>query len=1151
MNVKNLALTGVFVALLGGVVAQERLSDGTVNGSSAINQNAILELVSRNKGILHTRVALEMTTKASPMQAHVAGLMVYNTETKNDVVPGIYYNDGTKWVLASGGKATSISYNPETYEISFIDINGNPVKLDFRKIVQSNQTITTLVDNKNGTYVYTSESGVQTIINVTADVTNTFEQIINNEKVKNEIISLIKNVGGNVYYDGTKITYLTKEGDTKDISIKEIVSANETLTVLGYNKVKNQLTYQDEKGIANTVDLGTGELRYDGSKNMLTYIDAKGVAKELFLNTTNLRYDTESNALQYTNSKGLTETIGLTALVKSNETLTVLKDNGNGTFTYTNELGIPVTFDANTTKAEVADGIYTIKDGAGNVITRINTNAVGILFNNASNGLVSTNVQQAIEELLSKLNTVDSRKGTLAVSGGIAFAAGSDGSNKLLANTGIEIADGGVVNQKIADGSISTSKVASKNITAEKLTAGVGVADRLALADAAGNVTYTNLVPNSSIVGTDVTRGSDKIVLGGNPEGASLKAFSVDVDETKLSLKANQIKDGAHGQIIVADADGNGKWVIKNDVTTVLKNNGDGTFTYTNELGTPVTFDANTTKAEVVGGIYTIKDGAGNIITRINTNAVGILFNNASNDLVSTNVQQAIEELLSKLNTVDSRKGTLAVSGGIAFAAGSDGSNKLLANTGIEIADGGVVNQKIADGSISTSKVASKNITAEKLTAGVGVADRLALADAAGNVTYTNLVPNSSIVGEDVTRGSEKIVLGGNPEGASLKAFSVDVDESKLSLKANQIKGGAHGQVIVADAEGNGKWVSKNEATTVSNLSEVNRLTTTVNGTSGASVDIINSNVLSIDKNYNLLSTVNGIASTSLDLEAAVKAKQRKVNVSPIENGGIIVVGQNDDSVDDYQVGVKDAGITTSKLALEAVTSEKIMDGTIVPADIAKAGNHEMLVTGADGLPVWKPQNEFIHEIKADNGLSILSNKIQLGGALNKATTITTEKENTLAIAGLEKNAVQNTEKNSEQHLVVLGDDNVLKAVKAAMPKFFYMPSVILPTAADQIKEQQKGVIDFSGDTFSVNLYGLYADQFGMEASATKTANPTRTTKLPVLPSTELDYYITYFDSEVYLEVSISDAGVLTYKISPKADSTGSAYMNIVFAVKP
>ncbi|SKC11897.1 hypothetical protein SAMN05660841_04358, partial [Sphingobacterium nematocida] len=262
MNIKNFTLTGVFVSLVTVAAAQERLSDGTDKSGLTMNQNAILELASRNKGLLHTRIALEMTTKAAPMKDHVAGLMVFNTETRNDVVPGIYYNDGTKWVLASSGKATSISYDPRTYEISFIDINSNPVTLNFKNIIKGNETVTSLIDNGDGTYVYTSESGLKTTIDVAADVSNTFEQIVKNENVKNEIISLIKNVGGNVYYDGTKITYLTKEGDTKEISIKEIVSANETLTVLGYDKSSNQLKYTDEKGQPHVFDLGTGSLEY-------------------------------------------------------------------------------------------------------------------------------------------------------------------------------------------------------------------------------------------------------------------------------------------------------------------------------------------------------------------------------------------------------------------------------------------------------------------------------------------------------------------------------------------------------------------------------------------------------------------------------------------------------------------------------------------------------------------------------------------------------------------------------------------------------------------------------------------------------------------------------------------------------------------------
>ncbi|MBL1409528.1 collagen-like domain-containing protein, partial [Sphingobacterium faecale] len=166
MNIKNFALTGLLFSSVVVANAQQKLSDGTGDNGLTVSQNAILELVSKNKGLLHTKVALESTSKAAPMSTHVAGLMVYNTETRNDVVPGVYYNDGTKWILASGGKATSISYNPATYEISFVDVTGAPVTIDFKEVVKKNETITTLIDNGDGTITYKDEVGRETIIDL-------------------------------------------------------------------------------------------------------------------------------------------------------------------------------------------------------------------------------------------------------------------------------------------------------------------------------------------------------------------------------------------------------------------------------------------------------------------------------------------------------------------------------------------------------------------------------------------------------------------------------------------------------------------------------------------------------------------------------------------------------------------------------------------------------------------------------------------------------------------------------------------------------------------------------------------------------------------------------------------------------------------------
>ncbi|MGY5255631.1 hypothetical protein, partial [Sphingobacterium spiritivorum] len=86
--------------------------------------------------------------------------------------------------------------------------NGTTQTINISNIVKANETVTTLVNNGNGTYTYTSENGTTTTINVPADVINNFNNILGDTNVTNAITNLIKNVGGNVYYDGSNFTYL-------------------------------------------------------------------------------------------------------------------------------------------------------------------------------------------------------------------------------------------------------------------------------------------------------------------------------------------------------------------------------------------------------------------------------------------------------------------------------------------------------------------------------------------------------------------------------------------------------------------------------------------------------------------------------------------------------------------------------------------------------------------------------------------------------------------------------------------------------------------------------------------------------------------------------------------------------------------------------
>ena len=90
---KTLCVTAL---LLSATISFSQVKIGS--NPTVINANAVLDVESASKGILFPRLPLTATTNPSPLTSHVAGMQVYNTATGTDVDPGIYYNDGTKWV---------------------------------------------------------------------------------------------------------------------------------------------------------------------------------------------------------------------------------------------------------------------------------------------------------------------------------------------------------------------------------------------------------------------------------------------------------------------------------------------------------------------------------------------------------------------------------------------------------------------------------------------------------------------------------------------------------------------------------------------------------------------------------------------------------------------------------------------------------------------------------------------------------------------------------------------------------------------------------------------------------------------------------------------------------------------------------------------
>jgi hypothetical protein len=86
----------ILAALFGAQSVFSQVGIGTTNP----NPNALLDIDATTipGGLLLPRIALTNSTSPAPLSAHVPGMVVYNTATVADVVPGFYFNDGGNWV---------------------------------------------------------------------------------------------------------------------------------------------------------------------------------------------------------------------------------------------------------------------------------------------------------------------------------------------------------------------------------------------------------------------------------------------------------------------------------------------------------------------------------------------------------------------------------------------------------------------------------------------------------------------------------------------------------------------------------------------------------------------------------------------------------------------------------------------------------------------------------------------------------------------------------------------------------------------------------------------------------------------------------------------------------------------------------------------
>ncbi|MDR0196293.1 MAG: hypothetical protein LBI73_14325 [Myroides sp.] len=1005
-------------------------------GTATPNKSAELLIESSNRGLLIPNVALTSTTdKNTITNGNVQSLMVYATKTQGDITPGYYYWDINKWVRLTADKDI-----PQIVVNNFQEIvnkDGDKVQNIIKNIVKNTEgnviyegdklyqiikegdkivkqeikdKLTTIsYDEATGDYIYYNENAVDRNgkiigegirIKVKETVINKFGDIINNKTVQEHITNYLDgtHVGGNVYYEGDKLTYVTKEGDRKEVSINQVVTANESKTAI-ITVDKKQYYVSEEYLVANkgvvptTVDaknlpkgiyaidvvggvvnnfeeiVKTGPINVDG-RTFNTINDYIKYVTESKGGFTKIVYDKKTGDVIFQEWNETTQKFEnvdnskFSTIVKGNETVTVLVKNDNGTYTYYNEKQIGadgkpkadatgVTIDPKEVSVALntTTNKYEFKNSNGDVVGEIDSNANSIVFNNNNTAFNSTNVQDALVELLNKITTVEGTKGDLALAGGLEFTGTTNGTAKLLADAGIQIANKGIKTEKLDDKAVTNEKLADKSVSADKMTSfttdngtktpvGEG---QIPVADGKGGVTYKE-ISGETLKGKGLTSGSIS-VIGGD------KAL---LDATKIEITGGKNK----GEVLVTTDK-----PLTNDKGEVVKDTA-GNVIYVTEWQNP-------------------KDFVSDTVTASN----GITVTNNAKDGSS---EFKLGGYLTQPTVIDTKENTLAIANMDSVEKG-----KVLENNLVIADKDGVLKQTSAKNLIEDA-VEVGDLKAKALTTD-GV---IVIGD--DNTSTKVLAANSLLADVKLNIGKDKITADHIATGAVTSDEILDG-----TIKPIDMESAGESKVLVTGADGTVQWIDQstlNNKDTFTGNAPISIVEGTNNATGGKeyTINVANAN-----------GTTAGVT------------KQAEVDPTIIFKDGVA------------SVNVENIAKTQGK----ALTSESIVvtggENTVLKNTQLeiKGGSSEgqVLVTKKDGdkyVTEWVDADKV--GVEVTNGIQKITEgtttKLGLGGKLTQPTVIDTE-DNTLAIANLKEVTKDDVKNNS----VVMADANgVLKETSAA-----------------------------------------------------------------------------------------------------------------------
>ncbi|MBF0575554.1 hypothetical protein [Dysgonomonas sp. GY617] len=110
----------------------------------------------------------------------------------------------------------------------------------------------------------------------------------------------------------------------------------------------------------------------------------------------------------------------------------------------------------------------------------------------------------------------------------------------------------------------------------------------------------------------------------------------------------------------------------------------------------------------------------------------------------------------------------------------------------------------------------------------------------------------------------------------------------------------------------------------------------------------------------------------------------------------------------------------------------------------------------------------------------------------------------------------------------------------------FYLPSVVIPTDGSNLPDAVNYTYTSSTGLFTIDLFNLYLTQYGTPQA---TSSPSAALSVGASP-TSFNYFVLYFDTSCFNNVSVSPSGVLSYSLVSGFSVSDRTFMNIMLREK-